>query len=35
MLLEPAFRREPLSTRVAAPPAGRDDDFTERPPRLI
>lgn len=35
MLLEPAFRRESLSTRVAAPPAGRVDDFTERPPRLI
>jgi hypothetical protein len=35
MLLEPAFRLEPLSALVAVAPTGRDDDFTERPPRLI
>lgn len=35
LLGDPAFRREPLDGSAAALPAGRDDDFAERPPRLI
>ena len=35
VLGEPAFRREPPSSAVASPSVGRDDDFAERPPRLI